>query len=61
MKKTGPKSGPVFGYVNCVERLPHAQIREDFGNEGRRKVSARVGATEIDSPASGTTGLCVAN
>jgi hypothetical protein len=56
-KKTGPKSGPVFGYVNWVERLPHAQIREDLGNEGRRKVSVRLGPTDIDSTASGAPGV----
>ena len=60
-KKDRPKSGPVFGYVNCVELLPQGQARKDFGNQGRRKISARVDATEIDRPASNAAGVCVAN
>ncbi len=58
-KKRPARAGPVFSYVNSVERLRHS--RENLGDECRRQVFARCDASENDSPASGAAGVCVAN
>jgi hypothetical protein len=57
-KKTGPL-GPVFGYVNSVERL--LQTREDLQDDGLGKIIARACTAEIDSTTSGAAGSSVTN